>query len=42
MAKKQTSAAAYARAEHLAKAGLQNEKLVNKWKRIAKKLAKTE
>lgn len=38
MAKKHTAQSAKAHAEHLSKSGLQNEKLVNKWKRIAARL----
>ncbi len=43
MAKKQTAAAAATRAEHLRKQDpVRNEKLANKWDRIARKVAKNE
>lgn len=42
MAKKYTAESAKAHANHLSKSGLQNERLVNKWLRIAAKLEKKE
>ena len=39
MAKKITAESATARAKHLRKQGIQNEKLARKWERIARKLA---
>ena len=42
MAKRHTAESARAHADHLSKSGLQNERLVNKWNRIATKLEKKE
>ena len=42
MSKKHTAENARAHADHLNKSGLQNERLVNKWNRIARKLDKKE